>query len=163
MRSWTALASSGTRRLAKLLNVRYQMLLLDTLQSLSSSRATDLADRKLYANWAISEMEFIKKIAQLLPHLPLGVRIGGKKGAAAAPFELTEIPSTLPAQLEMLAIRGFLEFSLGDVGEAQRFLGPLPDATAKAGFGEPALFRFHGDAIETLRRVASCHGITAKQ
>jgi DNA-binding CsgD family transcriptional regulator len=56
----------------------------------------------------------------------------------------------LPAHLEMLAIRGFLEFSLGDVREAQRFLGPLPDAAAKAGFGEPALFRFHGDAIETL-------------
>jgi DNA-binding CsgD family transcriptional regulator len=56
----------------------------------------------------------------------------------------------VPAHLEMLAIRGFLEHSLGDTEEAQRFLGPLPDAVADAGFGEPALFRFHGDAIETL-------------
>ncbi|MGE5433874.1 MAG: helix-turn-helix transcriptional regulator, partial [Candidatus Doudnabacteria bacterium] len=56
----------------------------------------------------------------------------------------------VPAHLEMLAIRGFLEHSLGDAGEAHRFLGPLPRVAAEAGFGEPALFRFHGDAIETL-------------
>ena len=55
-----------------------------------------------------------------------------------------------PAHLELLGIRGFLEHSLGDASEAQRFLGPLPRAVAEAGFGEPALFRFHGDAIETL-------------
>ncbi|MGL6279202.1 MAG: helix-turn-helix transcriptional regulator [Gaiella sp.] len=56
----------------------------------------------------------------------------------------------LPAHLEMLAVRGFLEHSLGEAREAHRFLGPLPRAVAEAGFGEPALFRFHGDAIETL-------------
>lgn len=56
----------------------------------------------------------------------------------------------VPAHLEMLAIRGFLELSLGDAREAHRFLGSLPRAVAEAGFGEPALFRFHGDAIETL-------------
>jgi DNA-binding CsgD family transcriptional regulator len=59
----------------------------------------------------------------------------------------------VPAHLEMLAIRGFLEYSLGEVREAHRFLGPLPRAVAEAGFGEPALFRFHGDAIETLLAV----------
>ena len=56
----------------------------------------------------------------------------------------------VPAHFEMLAIRGFLELSLGDAEEANRFLGQLPGAVAEAGFGEPALFRFHGDAIETL-------------
>jgi DNA-binding CsgD family transcriptional regulator len=56
----------------------------------------------------------------------------------------------LPAHFEMLAIRGFLEHSLGDAAEAHRFLGPLPRAVAEAGFAEPALFRFHGDAFETL-------------
>ena len=55
-----------------------------------------------------------------------------------------------PAYFEMLAVRGFLEHSLGDAAEAHRFLGPLPGAVAEAGFGEPAIFRFHGDAIETL-------------
>jgi DNA-binding CsgD family transcriptional regulator len=55
----------------------------------------------------------------------------------------------LPAYFELLAVRGFLELSLGSPAEAHRFLGPLPQAVREAGFGEP-LFRFHGDAIETL-------------
>jgi DNA-binding CsgD family transcriptional regulator len=37
-----------------------------------------------------------------------------------------------------------------EAAEAHRFLGRLPQAVAEAGFGEPALFLFHGDAIETL-------------
>jgi DNA-binding CsgD family transcriptional regulator len=65
--------------------------------------------------------------------LPLALRVG-----------------VLPAYFELLAVRGFLELSLGDAAEAHRFLGPLPDAVRESGFGEPALFRFHGDAIETL-------------
>lgn len=65
------------------------------------------------------------------------------------------------AHMEMLAIRGFLEHSLGDAREAQRFLGPLPRAAAEAGFGEPALFRFHGDAIETLLALGEHDGASA--
>ena len=67
----------------------------------------------------------------------------------------------LPAHMEMLAIRGFLEYSLGDAREAHRFLGPLPRAVADAGFGEPALFRFHGDAIETLLALGEHDAATA--
>jgi DNA-binding CsgD family transcriptional regulator len=55
----------------------------------------------------------------------------------------------ISAYFELLAVRGFLELSLGDPAEAHRFLGPLPQAVRDAGFGEP-LFRFHGDAVETL-------------
>jgi DNA-binding CsgD family transcriptional regulator len=69
--------------------------------------------------------------------------------------------SVLPAHMEMLAIRGFLELSLGDAHEAHRFLGPLPRAVAEAGFGEPALFRFHGDAIETLLALGEHDSATA--
>jgi len=67
----------------------------------------------------------------------------------------------VPAHLEMLGIRGFLEHSLGDAAEAQRFIGPLPQAAAEAGFGEPALFRFHGDAIETLLALGDREGAAA--
>jgi DNA-binding CsgD family transcriptional regulator len=55
-----------------------------------------------------------------------------------------------PAYLELRAARGFLELSLASYEEAHRFLGPLREEVAKAGFGEPALFRFHGDSIEAL-------------
>ena len=56
----------------------------------------------------------------------------------------------VPAYLGLRAARGFLELSLASYEEAHRFLGTLREDVAKAGFGEPALFRFHGDAIETL-------------
>ena len=55
----------------------------------------------------------------------------------------------MPAYFELLAVRGFLELSLGNPAEAHRFLGPLTEAVRNAGIGEP-YFRFHGDAIETL-------------
>ena len=54
------------------------------------------------------------------------------------------------AQIDHLAIRGALELSLGDLDAAHRFLAPLPAALARHGFGEPAVFRFHHDLIETL-------------
>jgi DNA-binding CsgD family transcriptional regulator len=65
-----------------------------------------------------------------------------------------------PAYFELLAVRGFLELSLGSAAEAHRFLGPLPQAVREAGFGEP-LFRFHGDAIETLLVLGHTEEATA--
>ena len=76
--------------------------------------------------------------------LPLALRVG-----------------VLPAYFELLAIRGFLELSLGSAAEAHQFLGPLPQAVAEAGFGEPAVFRFHGDAIETLLALGRTEEATA--
>jgi DNA-binding CsgD family transcriptional regulator len=56
----------------------------------------------------------------------------------------------VPAYFELRAARGFLELSLGSYEEAHRVLGSLREDVTMAGFGEPALFRFHGDAIEAL-------------
>jgi DNA-binding CsgD family transcriptional regulator len=53
-----------------------------------------------------------------------------------------------PAACELLAIRGFLELSLGNADEAERAFDRLAEAVEWTGLGEPALFRFHGDAIE---------------
>jgi tetratricopeptide (TPR) repeat protein len=53
-----------------------------------------------------------------------------------------------PAGLELLAIRGFLELSLGNASEADRALAQLAEAVERTGLREPGLFRFHGDAIE---------------
>ena len=52
-------------------------------------------------------------------------------------FPLALRLGVLPAYFELLAIRGFLELSLGSAAEAHRFLGPLPEAVREAGFGEP--------------------------
>jgi hypothetical protein len=66
-----------------------------------------------------------------------------------------------PAGFELLAVRGFLELSLGDAARADRTLDGLAARVRAAGFGEPALFRFHGDAIEAKvalgRRISTSH------
>ena len=61
---------------------------------------------------------------------------------------LADTFGTQPAACELLAVRGFLELSLGNTADADRALGELTDAVARTGLCEPALFRFHGDAIE---------------
>ncbi len=104
--------------LASLLNVRYQLLLLDAAQSLSTSRKTDPARRRRYADWAVREMEFIKKIGQILPHCRLGSKNHGRPGRAAAPFETTLIPVELAKQTQLrnrlIAQSGGLISELGD-------------------------------------------------
>lgn len=88
-------------------------------------------------------------------------RVAETRAATDEGLPLALAVGVVPAHLEMLAIRGFLEYSLGEVREAHRFLGPLPRAVAEAGFGEPALFRFHGDAIETLLALGEHDAATA--
>jgi DNA-binding CsgD family transcriptional regulator len=53
-----------------------------------------------------------------------------------------------PAGMEMLAVRGFLHLSLGDLTAADRTLDTLATEVERTGLRDPALFRFHGDAIE---------------
>jgi DNA-binding CsgD family transcriptional regulator len=88
-------------------------------------------------------------------------RVAETRAATDEGLPLALALGVVPAHLEMLAIRGFLEYSLGDAREAHRFLGPLPRAVAEAGFGEPALFGFHGDAIETLLALGEHDAATA--
>ena len=88
-------------------------------------------------------------------------RVDETRAATDEGLPLALAVGLVPAHLEMLAVRGFLEYSLGDAREAHRFLGPLPRAVAEAGFGEPALFRFHGDAIETLLALGEHDAATA--
>jgi len=88
-------------------------------------------------------------------------RVAETRAATDEGLALALALDVVPAHLELLAIRGFLEYSLGEAREAHRFLGPLPRAVAEAGFGEPALFRFHGDAIETLLALGEHDAATA--
>lgn len=70
------------------------------------------------------------------------------RAAIAEGLAIAESVGVLPAALELLAVRGFLELSLGNAAEADSALVRLAEAAEQAGYGEPALFRFHGDAIE---------------
>ncbi len=76
---------------AKLFNARYQMLLLDLLLALSTSRETEPDLRKDLMCWATrNEMEFLKQIGQLLPNLPR--HAGSRNLRAGAPFEMVQFP-----------------------------------------------------------------------
>jgi hypothetical protein len=77
---------------AQLFNVRYQMLLLDVLLALSTSRDEDPDLRTTLTTWAgRHEMEHLKQIGQLLPTLPR--HLGSKRLRAGAPFETAEFPA----------------------------------------------------------------------
>ena len=63
-------------------------------------------------------------------------------------IELSHRFGVVPARLEMVATRGFLELSLGRNDAADRTLTDLAVAAEDSGQLEPAMFRYHGDAIE---------------
>jgi DNA-binding CsgD family transcriptional regulator len=78
-------------------------------------------------------------------------------GNVEAARELTEQGLALAERVgiettrfELLAVIGFLDLSLGEAEAAHRVLGPLVQALAAAGFGEPAVFRVEPDEIEAL-------------
>jgi Ferritin-like len=76
---------------ADLFNVRYQMLLLDVLLALSTSRSSNRKLRATLTSWAAgNEMEHLKQIGQLLPTLPRHYR--SKVLRAGAPFETVPFP-----------------------------------------------------------------------
>jgi hypothetical protein len=80
-----------TRLWAQLFNTRYQMLLLDVLLALSTSRANDPDLRSELTTWAGRfEMEYLKQIGQLLPNLPR--KRGSKRLRGGAPFEAVQFP-----------------------------------------------------------------------
>ena len=67
----------------------------------------------------------------------------------ATGLELAERYAVVPAAMELLATRGFLDMSLGQFLSADRTFADLGALVSHSGFCEPGLFRYHGDAIET--------------
>ena len=93
-----------------------------------------------------SELPFSLLIKALVDaHLGL---VEPARAAIEEGLAIAESVGVLPAALELLAVRGFLELSLGNAADADSALAQLAEAAEQAGYGEPALFRFHGDAIE---------------
>jgi Ferritin-like len=84
---------------AQLFNLRYQMLLIDILLALSTSRHKETALRQQIVEWAVvREMEFLRVIGQLLPTMH---RHAGSKTRAAAPFETIDIPADLAKRWDL--------------------------------------------------------------
>src|SRR5271163_480918 len=73
-----------SKRWGALFNLRYQFMLLDIHDSLNKSHKTMAKKRRLLAGWAREEMEFVKKIGQMLPRMFLGRKATLRAGA---PFQ----------------------------------------------------------------------------
>ena len=56
----------------------------------------------------------------------------------------------VPVSTLVIAVLGFVELSLGDHDAAHARLGPLAEAAAAAGLGEPSVVKFLPDEIEAL-------------
>ena len=105
-----------------------------------------------------------ERVFALAPRAMVAGHLGDVEAAREATdegFRLAEQTGMVSARIEHAAIRGGLEFSLGDLAAAHRLLAPLPGELERHGFAEPAIFRFHPDLIETL--VASGEIAAAKE
>jgi DNA-binding CsgD family transcriptional regulator len=70
------------------------------------------------------------------------------RAAIARGLAAAEAAGTEPAALELRATLGFLELSLGRPEQAAAPLGAVRTGIERTDLREPALFRYHGDAIE---------------
>jgi hypothetical protein len=105
----TLITNHSTKLWGTLFNLRYQLMLLNVIDSLSASRQTMAAKRRLLARWATEEMEFMKKIGQALPRMYLRNEKKQKpsnqklrRPGAGAPFQAVFLPNT---SAERLALR----------------------------------------------------------
>jgi hypothetical protein len=103
----------------RVFNVRYQLLLLDILESLGTRRSKETAKRETLTGWAVLEMEFLKRIGQLLPLLFLD---RNDKKRAGAPFQATVFPASEKGRQDLR--RRLLE-------ESERRIAALTDKRGK--------------------------------
>ena len=97
------IGNPGTKRWAALFNLRYSFLLLNILDSLEQSRKTGAGKRRTFAQWAVVEMEYLKKIGQALPRMDMRRQRNKKKSKrsdpqdrgprAGAPFQRPFLPA----------------------------------------------------------------------
>ena len=82
--------------------------------------------------------------------------LGDVVGASVAiedGLQLARELNLVPAELELLAARGFLELSLDHFQDAYEVLLDLAERAAEAGFAQPAVQRFHPDLVEAAAAV----------
>jgi DNA-binding CsgD family transcriptional regulator len=87
-----------------------------------------------------------------LAHAHLG-DVDAARAAISAGLELAQRMEVVPAQFELLAVKGFLELSLGQPREAHTTLAGLAGLVRAAGFAQPAVQRFHPDLVEAAIEV----------
>jgi Ferritin-like len=104
----TLIKNPRSKLWGELFNARYQLMLLNILESLSASRSKNAAKRENLAIWAVAEMDFVKRIGQLLPFMFLD-RSDAKR--AGAPFQAVALPT---GAIERQRLRNQIRGESGD-------------------------------------------------
>jgi hypothetical protein len=93
----TAISNRRSKLWGELVNARYQLMIMNIFCSLSASRTRTEEKRRRFAQWALAEMEFVKKIGQMLPLMSLA---NSKKKRAGAVFQAVLLPASESARHE---------------------------------------------------------------
>jgi len=83
---------------------------------------------------------------------------GNVESARADAGEGLGMATEISATVDLSAVLGFLELSLGNAREAHDRLAPIVGALDVAGVREPAVFRVHPDLIEALISLGELEG-----
>src|ERR1700722_3782388 len=125
----TLITNRRTKQWGALFNLRYQLMLLNVVDSLAESRKTMAEKRRLFARWSSVEMEFMKKIGQALPRLDLRNRKDKdlfndkhKGPGAGAPFQSVFLPDP---SVKSVPLRRQLLLASGDCISALRDPSPM--------------------------------------
>jgi hypothetical protein len=94
----TPIRNPRLRQWAEMLNIRYQMMLLEIFGALASRRTTERAERQTGTSLAVEEMIFVARIGQALPQMPTG----RNEARGAAPFHTEPIPTTAAGRLRLI-------------------------------------------------------------
>jgi DNA-binding CsgD family transcriptional regulator len=122
---------------------RVELLTGDWAPARAHARECDETTRQ---SGQVSERPYSVAIEALVEaHLGL---VGPARARIDEGLALAHETGAHPAGMEMLAVSGFLELSVGNVADAAQALESLATEVERTGLREPALFRFHGDAIE---------------
>jgi DNA-binding CsgD family transcriptional regulator len=104
------------------------------------------ADQTAVESGQVSERTYSQAIIALVDaHLG---RVDDARARIEEALPQSEVMGVAPAEIELRAMRGFLELSCGEWEEADRSLEHARMRAETFGLNEPSLFRFHGDAIE---------------
>jgi DNA-binding CsgD family transcriptional regulator len=77
-------------------------------------------------------------------------QVRGARELATEALDLCDRTGNVPVRSLVLAVLGFIAVSLDDAPAAHGHLGPLAEAVARAGLGEPGVVRYLPDEIEAL-------------
>ncbi len=122
---------------------RTELLLGDWEAARHHARA---ADETTVESGQVGERPYSLAIVALVDaHLGLGQEA---RATIEEALPRSELMGVAPAEIELLATRGFLELSCGEWAAADGTLEHARSYAERMGLRDPALFRFHGDAIE---------------